>query len=70
MTRARGRVLLVDFGRREGQKKGLLARLHGHGGVNPKNLIDLVELAGLRVIESGSAKTWDLQYTLGEKPTS
>ena len=70
VTKRRGRVLLVDFGRQEGERKGLIARIHGQSGVTPKNLIDLAELASLRVIASGAARTWDLQYALAEKRAS
>jgi len=59
-----GRLLIVDFGGTPGQHKGLLARIHGHGGIDASRLIALATEAGLNVLESGPVGTWDLQYVL------
>jgi ubiquinone/menaquinone biosynthesis C-methylase UbiE len=59
-----GRALLVDFGRSSSGQKGLLGRIHGHGGVDASRLIALATEAGLNVLESGPVGTWDLQYVL------
>lgn len=64
VLRPGGRLLAIDFGRPSGAKKGFLARLHGHGGVDASALMALVSDAGLEVRESGWAGKWDLQYVL------
>lgn len=64
VLRPGGRFLAVDFGRPSGAKRGFLARLHGHGGVDTSALVALVTESGLVVKESGWAGKWDLQYVL------
>ena len=63
-----GRLLAIDFGRGAATKKGLFARIHGHGGVDTSALIALVTEAGFDVAESGWAGKWDLQYVLATVP--
>ena len=66
-----GRFLAIDFGRPSSEHKhGLIGRLHRHGGVNARNLIELVSDAGLEVVDSGPTGTWDLQFVLAKRPTS
>jgi len=60
-----GRLLAVDFVRSGG--RGLLAHLHRHGRVDPRDLIALVVGAGLAAIESGPIGKWDLQYVVGQR---
>jgi ubiquinone/menaquinone biosynthesis C-methylase UbiE len=60
-----GRLLAVDFTKNMG--KGLLARLHGHGRVNSRDLVALVTAAGLTVVESGPVGRWDLQFVLARR---
>jgi ubiquinone/menaquinone biosynthesis C-methylase UbiE len=60
-----GRLLAVDFG--GGTRKGLLGHIHGHGGVGARNLVALATEAGLSVIDSGAAGTWDLQFALASR---
>jgi ubiquinone/menaquinone biosynthesis C-methylase UbiE len=62
-----GRLLAIDFGPRSG-KRGFLARIHGHGGVDTNALIALVSETGLVVQENGWAGKWDLQYVLATAP--
>lgn len=62
-----GRLLAIDFGPQSG-RKGFLARIHGHGGVDTRALLALVTEAGLMVQESGWAGKWDLQYVLATAP--
>jgi ubiquinone/menaquinone biosynthesis C-methylase UbiE len=59
-----GRLLVVDFGRSSSGQKGLLGRIHGHGGVDASRLVAFATEAGLNVLESGPVGTWDLQYVL------
>jgi ubiquinone/menaquinone biosynthesis C-methylase UbiE len=62
-----GRLLLVDFaGARNG--KGPLAHFHRHGHVDPRVLVELVNGAGLRIIETGAMGMWSLSFVLGEAP--
>jgi ubiquinone/menaquinone biosynthesis C-methylase UbiE len=60
-----GRLLAVDFG---GSTKGLLGHIHRHGGITSRDLVKLVTDADFRVIESGPAGTWDLQFVLAGRP--
>ena len=64
VVRPGGRLLAIDFGRPSAAKRGFLARLHGHGGVDASALVALVADAGFDVKESGWAGKWDLQYVL------
>ena len=59
-----GHILAVDFGRR--RHGGILARLHRHGHVEIRQIVELVEKAGLTVVSSGSVGMNDLQFVLGE----
>jgi ubiquinone/menaquinone biosynthesis C-methylase UbiE len=59
-----GRVLAVDFGRR--QHAGILAHLHRHGHVDIREILELVEKAGLTVVSSGSVGMNDLDFVLAE----
>ena len=68
VLRPGGRLLAVDFGRPSGAKKGFLARLHGHGGVDASALIAVITESGFVVKESGWAGKWDLQYVLAGVP--
>jgi ubiquinone/menaquinone biosynthesis C-methylase UbiE len=63
-----GRLLAIDFGRPSGAKRGFLAHIHGHGGVDTSALIALVSDAGFEVAASGWAGKWDLQYVLASAP--
>lgn len=62
-----GRLLAIDFGQ-SSEKRGFLARIHGHAGVNANALIALATDAGFEVAESGWAGKWDLQYVLATVP--
>lgn len=69
VVRPGGRLLAIDFGREMGGgTKGFLARIHGHGGVDPGALMALVTDAGFAVVESGWAGKWDLRYVLAARP--
>ncbi len=63
-----GRLLAVDFAGASGNGKGPLAHFHRHGHVDPRELVDLVSGAGLRVVESGALGTWDLRFALAAAP--
>jgi len=57
-----GRVLAVDFDRR--QHKGVLAHFHRHGHVDVRQIAELLEKAGMTVVSSGPVGMNDLQFVL------
>jgi len=60
-----GRVLVVDFGGTEGEKRGVFAHFHHrHGHVKLSDMIAVVDEAGLRIVESGAVGIGDLQFVL------
>jgi ubiquinone/menaquinone biosynthesis C-methylase UbiE len=61
-----GRALAVDFGGR--QHPGVLAHFHRHGHVDLRQIVELLEKAGLVVVSSGSVGMNDLQFVLAETP--
>jgi ubiquinone/menaquinone biosynthesis C-methylase UbiE len=61
-----GRVLVVDFGKRTSDHRGLMAHLHRHGRVNLSDLESLQRDAGIEVIASGSVGIGTLLFVLGE----
>ncbi len=70
VLRPGGRVLVVDFERPANKRGGLLARLHRHGHVPLREIVDLLGRADLRVTEMGSVGVSDLQFALARKPSS
>jgi len=65
-----GRVLTVDFSAPSGRKRGLIARLHRHGGVSVGAMATLLREAGMRVEEAGSVGVSDLQYVVALAPNA
>jgi len=59
-----GRVLAVDFGAALQERRGLIARLHGHGRVRLPDVVALVQGAGFTVRESGRVGMRDLEFAL------
>jgi ubiquinone/menaquinone biosynthesis C-methylase UbiE len=62
-----GRLLIVDFGKRTQNHRGLMAHLHRHGRVSMADLTTLVESASLSDIESGSVGIGTLIYVLAAR---
>jgi ubiquinone/menaquinone biosynthesis C-methylase UbiE len=62
-----GRVLIVDFGKRTAEHRGLMAHFHQHGRVSMADLAALVEGAALDVTESGSVGIGTLIYVLATR---
>jgi ubiquinone/menaquinone biosynthesis C-methylase UbiE len=58
-----GRVLVVDFAHAQ-DRKGFLAHFHRHGHVDPRQIVSLLEEAGLHCIDSGPVGLSSLQYVL------
>jgi ubiquinone/menaquinone biosynthesis C-methylase UbiE len=63
-----GRVLAVDFGTSQSQKKGIFAHFHRHGHVSLAEIVDIFSVAGLNIVETGAAGISDLQFVLAEVP--
>ena len=59
-----GRLLIVDFGKRAQEHRGLMAHFHRHGRVSMADLTRLVENASLSLVESGSVGIGTLIYVL------
>lgn len=59
-----GRVLAVDFEVSARRSRGLIARVHRHGGVPMRDVVGLLESVGLRVRETGAVGVSDLQFAL------
>lgn len=65
VLRPGGRFLVVDFARPQ-DRRGLLAHLHRHGRVDPRELVDLIVDGGMTVLESGPVGIKDLDFVLAE----
>jgi ubiquinone/menaquinone biosynthesis C-methylase UbiE len=63
-----GRVLAVDFATPARQRKGLLARLHRHGHMALREIIELLSGAALQVEEFGAVGVSDLQFVAARVP--
>lgn len=63
-----GRLVAVDFATPARQRKGLFARLHRHGGMALREIIELASGAGLRVEEFGAVGLSDLQFVAARVP--
>jgi ubiquinone/menaquinone biosynthesis C-methylase UbiE len=59
-----GRVLAVDFGR--GHRRGFMSHIHRHGHVDIKDIVALLEDAGLTVIDNGAVGMNNLHFALAE----
>lgn len=64
-----GRVLAIDFGGADRKKKRFLDHFHRrHGHVDLKEMIALLNDAGLHIVESGGIGTRDLNFVLAAAP--
>lgn len=63
-----GRVLVVDFGWTPGQRKGLIAHFHRHGGLDSREISGLLTEAGLDTVEVGPVGMRDLHFVLAKAP--
>ena len=64
-----GRVLAIDFGGADRNKKRFLDHFHRrHGHVDLKDMIALLSDAGLHIVESSSIGTRDLNFVLAAAP--
>ena len=60
-----GRLLIVDFAAAQ-EKTGLLAHVHRHGHVDPRQIVSLLEEGGFHPIESGRVGISSLQFVLAK----
>jgi SAM-dependent methyltransferase len=67
VLRPGGRVLTVDFEKAANGRGGLISRVHRHGGVPLRDIVDLLGRTGLRVTEMGSVGISDLRFALATK---
>jgi ubiquinone/menaquinone biosynthesis C-methylase UbiE len=58
-----GRVLVVDFAHAQA-RTGFFAHFHRHGHVDPREVVSLLDEAGLRSIKSGPVGIGTLQFVL------
>jgi ubiquinone/menaquinone biosynthesis C-methylase UbiE len=64
-----GRVLAIDFGGADRKKKGFLGHFHRrHGHVDLKDMIALLNNAGLHVVDTGAVGVRDLNFVLATAP--
>lgn len=70
VLRPGGRVLAVDFATPARKRKGLLARLHRHGYMALRQIVELLNEGGLRVVESGAVAVSDLHFVVADVPLS
>ncbi len=68
VLRPGGRTLAVDFEVAARQRRGLVARVHRHGGLPLARVVELLDGVGLRVAERGSVGASDLHFALAEAP--
>ena len=69
VSRPGGRLLVVDFESSSRQERGLLGRMHRHGGVSLDEIVQLVVDAGFRVVRKGPVGLRNLQFVLAASPT-
>ena len=63
-----GRMLAVDFEAPAQHGRGLIAHFHRHGGLPMRDVVGLLEAAGLRVRETGALGMSDLHFALATVP--
>jgi ubiquinone/menaquinone biosynthesis C-methylase UbiE len=64
-----GRVLAIDFGGADRKKKRFLDHFHHrHGHVDLKDMIALLNEAGMNIVESGAVGMRDLNFVLATAP--
>ena len=64
-----GRVLAIDFGGTDRKRKAFLDHLHRrHGHVDLKDMIEMLNDAGLNIAESGAVGMRDLNFVIATAP--
>lgn len=59
-----GRVLVVDFGRAAGARKGLLEHFHRHGRLDLEDIVKLLQEVGLEIVASGAVGVGEMNFVL------
>lgn len=59
-----GKLLIVDADKSTGKRKGIIAHFHRHGFVRFADMLDMLNEAGLYIIERGTIGYANLQYIL------
>ena len=65
-----GRVLAVDFATPARERTGLVDRVHRHGHVSLRDIVELLSDAGLVVVDTGSVGVSDLQFVIATAPSA
>ncbi len=65
VLKPKGRVFVVDFGKPQ-DRSGFLAHFHRHGHVDPREIVSLLDEAGLHAIDQGAVGISSLQYVLAK----
>ena len=64
VLRPGAKVLAVDFGAPAKGRKGVLGHLHGHGGVEVQEILELLSGAGFHILESGPVGVKAMNFVL------
>jgi ubiquinone/menaquinone biosynthesis C-methylase UbiE len=67
VTKSGGRIVVVDFGARP-RERVLLARFHNHGAVDLREILRVIQGAGLTVEESGPLGVYEIHFVLARVP--
>lgn len=68
VLRTGGRLFVVDFESSSRKERGLLDRMHRHGGVSLDDIVQLVVDADFRVVRKGPVGLRNLQFVLAGSP--
>lgn len=66
VLRRGGRLIACDFQASSHEARGLIGRLHRHGGVPQDQVAEMIRTAGFHIVESGMLGVRGLHYTLAE----
>ena len=70
VLRPGGRVFVVDFGRADRPRRGVLAHLHRHGHVDPEEIAGGLTAAGLTVTRRGAVEPKSLWFIVATRGIS
>ncbi len=69
VLRPGGRVLVVDFGPTPRGKRSLIGHFHRHGHVDLRDIVAMLNEAGLDVVQSGAVGVRNLHFALATVPS-
>jgi SAM-dependent methyltransferase len=64
-----GQLLAVDFGATPSGKKSFLGHFHRHGHLDLRDIVELLNGAGLSIVESGAVGFRNLYFALAASPS-